>query len=63
MTKEKIQTEKISELIDLETKKFQAIHLKSFELHKNAEKSFIDGVPMNWMVNEIKKSSSVDLIH
>jgi glutamate-1-semialdehyde 2,1-aminomutase len=45
-----INRNRIENLLEKETNYFVQQHPKSATLHKEAEKNFIDGVPMNWMV-------------
>jgi glutamate-1-semialdehyde 2,1-aminomutase len=45
-----IDKKKVEKLLEKESELFVKQHPNSFNLHKEAEKNFIDGVPMNWMV-------------
>ena len=45
-----IDKTRVEKLLEKESELFVKAHPNSFNLHKEAEKNFIDGVPMNWMV-------------
>lgn len=45
-----IDRTRIEKLLEKESAIFVKEHPASSYLHKDAEKNFIDGVPMNWMV-------------